>query len=108
MPSVVLRPETSAAAAAQRAHAYWCRLRRVTLVLLGCWLVVSLGVPWFATELNAWRLGRFPLGFWLGSQGALLISVLLIVVYVWVVERMEAALFAAERMTGHSRCDASP
>jgi putative solute:sodium symporter small subunit len=96
MPTAVIRPEVAASAAARRTHAYWRRLRRFTLVMLACWLAVSLAVPWFATELNAWRLGRFPLGFWLGAQGALLIFVLLIVVYVWVVERMDRAMAAAE------------
>jgi putative solute:sodium symporter small subunit len=82
---------------ALRAHAYWRRMRRLTMGLLCCWLGVSLAVPWFATELNTYRLGRFPLGFWLSSQGALMIFVALIVVYVWVVERLDAAWQAARR-----------
>jgi putative solute:sodium symporter small subunit len=107
MLSSSLRPETPFGGpaahvdAAWRAHAYWRRLRRLTVGLLCCWLGVSLAVPWFATELNTYRLGRFPLGFWLSSQGALMIFVALIVVYVWVVERLDAAWQAARRAAEH-------
>jgi putative solute:sodium symporter small subunit len=70
---------------------YWRNIRRVTVVLLAVWLVVTLALPWFATDLNQFHIGRFPLGFWLTSQGAVGIYVVLIVVYIWAVEKIEDA-----------------
>ncbi len=70
---------------------YWRNIRRVSVILLAAWLVVTLALPWFATELNFYHIGRFPLGFWLSSQGAVGIYVVLIVVYIWAVEMIEDA-----------------
>jgi putative solute:sodium symporter small subunit len=87
--------ECASMSAPARAHLYWRRLRLLSTALLLCWLAVTLAVPWFAADLNAWRIGRFPLGFWLSSQGALIVFVVLIIVYVWVVERLDHAWHAA-------------
>jgi putative solute:sodium symporter small subunit len=88
--------ELASMSAPARAYAYWKRLRLLTLAMLLCWVGVTLAVPWFAGDLNAWRIGRFPLGFWLSSQGALMMFVLFIIVYVLVVEKMDAAWHAAQ------------
>ncbi|MEY2689220.1 MAG: hypothetical protein RL375_3418 [Pseudomonadota bacterium] len=70
---------------------FWRNVRRITVMLLAVWLVVTLALPWFATDLNQFRIGRFPLGFWLTSQGAVGIYVVLIVAYIWAVEMIEDA-----------------
>jgi putative solute:sodium symporter small subunit len=73
------------------AHAaFWARTKRWTLGLLLVWLLVNLGLPWFARDLNAFRLAGFPAGYWLAAQGALLIYLLVIVAYVWAMDRLEA------------------
>jgi putative solute:sodium symporter small subunit len=86
---------------------YWRQLRRVTLTLLGCWTVLVLGLPWCADLLNQWRVGGFPLGFWLSSQGAVGGFVLLIVAYVVVVERLDEA-YLRERQAGVDGCGNRP
>jgi putative solute:sodium symporter small subunit len=68
---------------------YWRRVSQLTLGLLTIWLLVAVGVPWFARELNQWHIGRFSLGFWLNAQGAILIFVALIVVYAWIMDRLD-------------------
>ncbi len=73
-------------------YLFWQRARRWTLALLGVWLVVSLGVPWFARELDRYSVLGFPLGYWLQGQGALFIYLALIAAYVAVMDRLEAAL----------------
>lgn len=75
---------------------YWRNIRRVTVMLLVVWLVVTLALPWYVTELNLLRIGRFPLGFWLTSQGAVGIYVVLIVAYIWAVEMIEDAWHDAD------------
>ncbi len=100
--------ECASMSAPARAHLYWRRLRLLSAALLLCWLAVTLAVPWFAADLNAWRIGRFPLGFWISSQGALIVFVVLIIIYVWVVERLDRAWHAvqdSETSDGHARAD---
>lgn len=75
---------------------YWRNIRRVTVILLMVWLAVTLALPWFATELNQLRIGRFPLGFWMSAQGAVGIYVVLIVAYIWAVEKIEDAWHDAD------------
>jgi putative solute:sodium symporter small subunit len=68
----------------------WSRTKRITQGLLLAWLGVNLVVPWFARDLDALRLFGLPLGWWLASQGVLLLYLALIVVYAVVMDRMEA------------------
>lgn len=75
---------------------FWRRARRWTLGLLGLWLAVNLAVPWFARDLNRWQVFGFPAGYWLAAEGALLIYLLIIVAYVLVMDRLEAALLRGE------------
>jgi putative solute:sodium symporter small subunit len=62
----------------------------LTCVLLCIWFGVSFVGPWFASDLDQLRLGDFPFGFWMASQGALIIFVLLIAVYAWWMDRIES------------------
>lgn len=84
---------------------YWRNIRRVTVMLLAVWLAVTLALPWFAAELNAYRIGRFPLGFWLSSQGAVGIYVVLIVAYIWAVEMIEDAWHDAREAAADGAAD---
>ena len=68
----------------------------LTLGLLTAWLVVTLLGPWFARDLSAWRIGGYPLGYWIASQGALVLYLLIVVVYVLVMDRLERRLLDAE------------
>lgn len=74
------------------AYRYWARIRALTIVLLCVWLAVTLLVPWFARDLNAWQLAGMPLGLWMASQGAITLYLLLIVVYALVSGRLERRL----------------
>lgn len=69
---------------------FWSRTQRLTLALLMAWLVVSVGVPWFARDLDRVRVFGFPLGYWFAAEGALLLFLLIIVIYVVAMERLEA------------------
>jgi putative solute:sodium symporter small subunit len=69
---------------------HWRRVRTLTLVLLAIWLVVSVGVGFFARELAAVSLGGWPLHFYLASQGVTWVYLALIGVYAVAVSRLEA------------------
>ena len=71
-------------------RAFWTRTLRVSGALLLVWLLVSVLVPWFARDLHGLQAFGFPLGYWLASQGALLMFLLIIVAYVVVMDRLDA------------------
>ena len=61
---------------------YWRKKIQYLLVLLSLWFTVSILCSIvFVHQLNAFKLGGFPLGFWFAMQGSMIIFVLLIFVY---------------------------
>ncbi len=72
-------------------RAYWRRNLRYLAILLGLWALVSFGASIFFVDfLNRFHVGTAPLGFWMAQQGAIYIYVLLIFVYVWLMNRLDA------------------
>ena len=69
---------------------FWSRTKRLTAVLLLAWLLINLIVPWFARDLDGLRAFSFPAGDWLAAEGALLLYLLIVVIYVWAMERLDA------------------
>jgi putative solute:sodium symporter small subunit len=59
---------------------YWQKNLRITAVLLAIWFVVTYGVAFYARELSFTFFG-WPFSFWMASQGALIIYVLIIWFY---------------------------
>jgi putative solute:sodium symporter small subunit len=73
--------------------AYWRRNLVYLAVLLGAWFIVSYGFGILLVEpLNRVRIGGFKLGFWFAQQGSIYCFVLIIVVYVWLMNRLERRL----------------
>ena len=60
---------------------YWTKNLKLTGTLLGIWFVSTFVVIWFARPLNELTFAGFPLAFYMGAQGSLLIYVLLIWFY---------------------------
>jgi putative solute:sodium symporter small subunit len=63
------------------ANAYWRETRRLTMILLVVWLLVTFVMNWFARELNEFSFLDFPLGFYMGAQGSLVFYLLIIWFY---------------------------
>jgi putative solute:sodium symporter small subunit len=68
---------------------YWSKNLRITAVLLVIWFVVTYVASFYARELNEIVILGFPLGFYMGAQGALVIYVLIIVFYAWYMNRLD-------------------
>lgn len=68
----------------------WASTRRLTLALLLFWLLVSVGGPWFARDLNSLQVFGFPAGYWVAAQGALFGFLAIVALCVWGMERLEA------------------
>ena len=77
---------------------YWKTNLRYVITLLTIWFVVSYGAGiLFADQLDAIKIGGFPLGFWFANQGSEVIFVLLIVVYVRLMNSLDEVFDVHEK-----------
>ena len=77
--------------------AYWRANVRLIAVLLAIWALVSVvfGIL-LIDQLNTWKIGRLPLGFWFAQQGSIYVFVVLIFVYAWRMDRLDRRYGVAE------------
>ena len=57
--------------------------------LLLLWALVSFGTTYFARDLQTLVWGGWPLGYWMASQGAVLVFMVLVLVYAQAMSRFE-------------------
>ncbi len=79
------RAGSAPAERAEDAGGYWRANLRIMVPLLVVWFSVPFGLGIvFVEELNAIRLGGFPLGFWFAQQGSIYVFIVLVLVYaIW-------------------------
>lgn len=70
----------------------WRVVTLCTLLGLFGWLVLTVGVVWFARDLDQWTVARVPAGYWWAAQGAIGGYILIIVIYCGLMEWLEARL----------------
>ena len=80
----------------ERHREYWNKNLRLTAILMLIWFVVTYVVGFFARELNAITFFGFPLGFYMGAQGALVIYVIIIFFYARYMNRLDREYGVAE------------
>jgi len=61
---------------------YWRATRRLTLILLLVWGLVTFVPAYYAAPLNQYDFLGFPLGFYLAAQGTLLAYLAIVHIYV--------------------------
>jgi putative solute:sodium symporter small subunit len=83
-------PVTAAMACAHRA--YWRFNLALIALLMLVGFVVSFGLPLMATRLETVRFAGFPLPFYFGAQGAIIVYVVLTVVYIVLMQLADARL----------------
>ena len=70
---------------------YWRSNLRYLVVLLSIWAGVSFGCGiLFVDQLDRITFGGFKLGFWFAQQGSMLVFVALIIVYIGLMNRLDA------------------
>jgi putative solute:sodium symporter small subunit len=70
---------------------YWRRNLRLMAGLLTVWALVSFGAGiLFVEQLNKVSFLGFPLGFWFAQQGSIIVFVILIAIYVWRMDKLDA------------------
>ena len=66
---------------------YWRNNKLIIAALLSIWFFVSFVLAILLVEpLNAYKLGGFPLGFWIGQQGAIYVFIVIVLVYCLLME----------------------
>jgi len=68
---------------------YWQKNLRLTGVLLTIWFVVTFVFGWFARDLQSVTFLGFPLSFYMGAQGAVLIFVALVGFYAFCMDKLD-------------------
>ncbi len=60
---------------------YWRENRKLMIIVLLAWALVSYGAALISGVLNKIVIFGFPLGYYMGSQGSLIVFLLLIIFY---------------------------
>jgi putative solute:sodium symporter small subunit len=80
----------------ERHREYWRKNLQLTAILLAIWFVVTYVVGFYARELNAITFFGWPLGFYMGAQGALIIYVISIFYYAIRMNKLDREYGVAE------------
>jgi putative solute:sodium symporter small subunit len=76
---------------------YWRANIRLITILLTIWAAVSYGCSiLFVEQLNQFKVGELPMGFWFAQQGSIYVFVLLVFIYAWVMDRLDRKYGVAE------------
>lgn len=68
---------------------YWKANVRLITTLLIIWFVVAYIPPLIINSLNQVVIAGFPLGYYMGSQGSLVVFVVLIFYYAWRMNKLD-------------------
>lgn len=60
------------------APGYWVRTRRLAVIVTLVWAAVALGLPLVAVHLGAVSVLGIPFGYYIGSQGAMILVPILL------------------------------
>jgi putative solute:sodium symporter small subunit len=81
----------------QNHQRYWQKNLRITSILLAIWFVVTYVVAYFARDL-AFNFFGWPFSFWMASQGALVVYVVIIWFYARYMNNLDQEHGVAEEM----------
>ena len=73
----------------ERHREYWHKNLTITAILLVIWFVVTFVIGWYARELNEFTFIGFPLAFYMGAQGSLIIYILIIWYYAHYMNKLD-------------------
>jgi putative solute:sodium symporter small subunit len=68
---------------------YWHKNLKLTGALLVVWFVVTFVFGWYARDLQTITFLGFPLSFYMGAQGALLIFLVLVWYYAYRMDQLD-------------------
>lgn len=80
--STVPRKEGTRSALPSSQKAHWAATRRLMFIHLTIWFIFSFVVHWFAPQLNNVSFAGWPLGYYMAAQGALIVFVVQLFIFV--------------------------
>jgi putative solute:sodium symporter small subunit len=80
----------------ERHREYWRRTLRITAILLAIWFVVTFVMAFYAIPLAQIVIFGWPLSFYMGAQGSLIIYILLIWYYARYMDKLDQEFDVAE------------
>ena len=102
-------PPANADAIADCLKRYWRSNVAIMVVLMLIWAAVGLGCGvLLADQLNQYRIGGYPLGFWFAQQGSIIVFVILILVYCVLLNRLDKKHHDELEQLGHETRSAGP
>lgn len=72
-----------------RLDEYWKANVRIITILLVIWFVVAYIPPLFINGFNQIVIAGFPFGYYMGSQGSLIVFVVEIFFYAWYMNKLD-------------------
>jgi putative solute:sodium symporter small subunit len=75
---------------------HWRRTRSLMIVHITIWFIFSFVVHWFAPELNRMSFLHFPVGYYMAAQGALVVFVVQLFLFVKQQEKIDRDCGMAE------------
>ena len=57
------------------AEVHWSKTSKLMIIMMALWLFFSFIIHMFVVQLNAIKIFGFPLGFYMASQGSLIVFV---------------------------------
>ena len=75
---------------------YWSKNLRITAILLSIWFVVTFVMGYYARDLNEFNFFGWPLAFYMGAQGSLIIYVVIIWYYARYMNTLDTEYGVAE------------
>lgn len=75
---------------------HWNRTRNLMIVHISIWFIFAFVVHWFAPQLNKGTFMQFPLGFYMASQGSLVVFVVQLFVFAWQQDKIDRECGMAE------------
>ena len=73
----------------QKLKDYWSYNVKLTAIIMVIWFVVTYVCAFFAPELNNIVIFGFPMGYYMGAQGSLIIFVILIFWYAFAMNKKD-------------------
>lgn len=82
---------------AERNRLYWKENLRLITILVAIWFLVSYVPVLFVEALNNVVIAGFPLGYYMGSQGSLIVFVVEIFYYAYAMNKLDAKYGLSDR-----------
>jgi putative solute:sodium symporter small subunit len=83
--------------AEERARLYWRENLRLITTLIIIWFAVSYVPVLIVNQLNNIVIAGFPLGYYMGSQGSLVVFVILIFYYAYAMNKLDQKYGLSDR-----------